>query len=184
MMVWIPVGILALIIIVGAAAWILRSRRRTGALQDRFGPEYDRVVDRRDSRRAAEAELQRRERRRDELDLRPLPTASRRRYLAAWRSAQVMFVDDPKTAVAEADRLVTSVMTDRGYPMDHFEQRAEDISVDHPRLVRDYRSAHHIANLAAKGKARTEDLREAMLHFRALFEELLQEPRDTRAQAG
>ena len=180
---WILIGILA-VVVVGLVVWSLRSRQRTGQLRDRFGPEYERVVDEHGDRREAESELTKREERYEELEIRPLPPASRRRYLDSWRNAQARFVDAPNEAVAEADRLVTDVMTDRGYPMEDFDQRAEVISVDHAHLVRNYRSAHAISVAAAEGNAKTEDLRKAMIRYRSLFEELLQDGDGLRAEAG
>src|SRR5439155_6404839 len=133
----------------------------TGRLQEQFGPEYNRVLDDSESRREAEGELTERERRREELDIRPLPSVARRRYLAAWQTAQARFVDTPEDAVREADRLVTDVMQRRGYPMRDFDRRAADISVDHPHVVQNYRSAHAISVRIGEGEAGTEDLRKA-----------------------
>jgi hypothetical protein len=125
----------------------------------------------RDSRRAAESELQDRERRREEI--RPLAPVARARYADEWGRVQAKFVDDPATAVLDANGLVLRVMGDRGYPMEEFEQRAADISVDHPDVVENYRAAYRIAVLDGDGRAGTEDLRQAMVHYRSLFEELL-----------
>jgi hypothetical protein len=159
-------------------------RRTTSRLRDHFGSEYDRTVEDEGGRRSAESELQDRQRRREELEIRELPTASLRRYQGAWEMTQAGFVDNPAGAVAEADRLVTEVMAARGYPMEDFDQRAADISVDHPHLVDNYRSAHEVSRAAANSDADTEDLRRAMVHYRALFEELLTTDEDRRAQAG
>jgi len=158
------------------------SRRRSSNLRQQFGPEYDRTIDRRGSRREAEGELQSRVDRRERLDIKPLSGAARDRYLESWRQVQAKFVDDPANAVAGADRLVTSVMSERGYPMDDFERRAADISVDHPEVVERYRSAHGIAQKNEKGDATTEDLRQAIKHYRALFEELLDATADEPVQ--
>jgi hypothetical protein len=181
--VWILIAV-AVIALIAAGVWMWQRQRTTRSLQDRFGPEYDRMVEVEGGRRSAESELQERERRREELEIRELPTATRRRYQGAWQMTQARFVDSPADAVAEADRLVTEVMSARGYPMEDFDQRAADISVDHPHLVENYRSAHDISRKASRGDADTEDLRRAMVHFRALFEELLVTDEDRRAQAG
>jgi hypothetical protein len=170
----IAVGVVAAALAVFAAM----TRRRTAQLRERFGPEYDRAVQSRGGRREAEAELGSRVERREKLDIRPLSPDSRARYQEAWREVQAKFVDDPVAAVASADELVGSVMSERGYPLDDFEQRAEDISVDHPQVVERYRSAHGIARKNAEGQATTEDLRQATQHYRSLFEELLEPPED------
>jgi hypothetical protein len=142
-------------------------------LQDQFGREYDRTVDKAGGRREAERELAERQKRHDELELKPLPPEARERYLQQWQQTQSRFVDDPTGAVAEADDLVNRVMRDRGYPVDDFEQRAADISVEHPELVERYRTANGIARASEQGKASTEDLRHSVRHYRALFVELL-----------
>ena len=171
--VWILIAAVA-IIVVGGIFWSVTRRRRTAALEDRFGPEYERTVEEADSRRDAERELQEREERRDELDIRPLSTGARDRYSRSWEHLQGRFVDDPAGAVSEADQLIQDVMRERGYPVDDFDQRAADISVDHPELVENYRSAHGIARKHVHGDADTEELRVAVVHYRSLFEELLE----------
>jgi FtsZ-interacting cell division protein ZipA len=162
----------ALVAVVG---WIFYDRRRSAGLKSRFGPEYDRVLDEADDRRTAEAELDARRRRVDELDIRPLPQAERDRYAAEWKTVQARFVDEPAAAISEADRLIGDVMKAQGYPVADFEQRAADVSVDHPAVVEHYRAAHAIATTEAEPDAETttEDLRQAMVHYRALFEDLL-----------
>lgn len=180
---WIVIGVL--VVAVGAvAAWALRSKRRTERLQETFGPEYQRTVGASDDRRRAESELEERRERRERLDIRPLPPEDRDRYAQAWGATQAGFVDAPEEAVREADRLITEVMRERGYPMEDFDRRAEDLSVDHPQVVEDYRAAHAISLRAGDGDATTENLRQAMVHYRALFQELLvtEEPRP--AQEG
>jgi hypothetical protein len=173
--------------LVAALGWILYDRRRSEALKSRFGPEYRRVVDEADDRRAAESELAARQRRVDKLDIRPLPEAERDRYAAEWKSVQAHFVDEPAAAISEADRLIGDVMEAQGYPVADFEQRAADVSVDHPGVVEHYRAAHAIATTEAEpdAKTTTEDLRQAMVHYRALFEDLLgmgkAEPRERRS---
>jgi nitrogen fixation-related uncharacterized protein len=171
---WVVIAV-AVVILAAAIGWALWSRRRTGQLQEHFGPEYERVLADSDSRLEAESELSEREQRREELDIRPLPSAARRRYLSDWQGTQSRFVDAPEEAVRDADRLVTEVMRARGYPMRDFDRRAADISVDHPHVVQNYRSAHAISATIEEGSASTEDLRKAMVNYRALFEELLAE---------
>lgn len=171
--VWIVIAVAA-IVVIGLLAWAATRKRRTDQLRDRFGPEYERTVGEAGDRRAAESELLDRQKRREELDVRPLQPAARERYTASWQETQRRFVDAPADAVREADALVNQVMRERGYPIDDFEQRAADISVDHPHLVENYRSARGIAERSGSGKASTEDLRQALVHYRALFDELLE----------
>jgi hypothetical protein len=162
-----------LIVVVALLAWAFLRRRRTATLSSRFGPEYDRTVAEMGKKSKAEAELTARAKRREALQIRPLPPQERERYHDVWRTTQARFVDSPAAAVAEADQLVAEVMRLRGYPMTDFDQRAADISVDYPQLVQNYREAHRLALASQAGKASTEDLRQAMVHYRALFEELL-----------
>lgn len=166
----------AVILIVAVVAWLYVRKRRgtTAGLRQKFGPEYDRAVLTHGSK--AEAKLADREKRIEKLNIRDLDATEHERYSKRWQSVQFRFVDSPKVAVAEADDLVSSVMTARGYPVSDFDQRAADISVDHPRVVADYRSAHGIALRVGKDAATTEDLRTAMIHYRSLFEELVQAP--------
>jgi hypothetical protein len=139
-------------------------------------------VQQRGSRRKAEAELGSRVERREGLEIRSLSPAARDRYLESWTQVQSQFVDNPEGAVTAADQLVASVMNERGYPMDDFEARTGDISVDHPQVVERYRSAHGIAQKNDRGEATTEDLRQALKHYRALFEELLEPTEDRPLQ--
>src|SRR5947209_5544778 len=169
--VWI---ILIIVLAVAAAAAVLYQQQRTHQLRARFGPEYDRSVRETGDRRRAEAELQKRAARVSRLDIQPLSREKRTQFADAWREVQARFVDDPSQAIAEADRLVTEVMRVRGYPVSDFEQRAADISVDHPRVVEHYRAAFAIARRSNRGEADTEDLRQAMVHYRLLFEDLLE----------
>ncbi|HZS25338.1 MAG TPA: hypothetical protein VFA30_10175 [Gaiellaceae bacterium] len=169
---------MAAVVVVALVVWRALAARRTRTLQGRFGPEYDRTVEDADSRRDAEKELSARAARRDELEIRPLAPGARERYVAEWQTVQARFVDDPDNAVRDADRLIQSVMSDRGYPMEDFEQRAADISVDHPDVVENYRQGHRLTRAAATGDGTTEDLRQAMQHYRALFDELLDERAD------
>jgi hypothetical protein len=166
--------IIAAVVIVLVIAALLAARRRRERLQERFGPEYDRQVDVSGNRRAAESELAAREKRRSKLEIRPLDPEARDRYLDSWREVQARFVDSPETAVGEADRLVADVMRERGYPVEDFEQREADISVDHPQVASEYRAAHGISMAQQHGQASTEDLRQALIHFRSLFDELLE----------
>ena len=172
---WIVIIIVAAVIVVAAiAAWTQQKRR--AQLKERFGSEYDRTVSDRDDRRAAEKELAERERKRERLDIVPLSSEAQAKYSASWQEVQTQFVDDPSNAVNEADRLVTNVMRDRGYPIENFDQRADDISVDHPDVVENYRAAHAVYVKASDGNggAGTEDLRQGFVHYRALFNELLE----------
>jgi hypothetical protein len=171
--VWIVIAVVAAIVIVGVL-WSAMRTRRTRSLQGRFGPEYDRELEKAGGRREAERELAEREKRHDELELRPLSEDARRRYIEEWQETQARFVDDPTGAVSDADDLVQRVMRDRGYPVDDFEQRAADISVEHPELVERYRTANGIARASERGEASTEDLRHSVRHYRALFVELLE----------
>jgi FtsZ-interacting cell division protein ZipA len=175
--VWVLIAI-AVVAVLAVVVWQALARRRTGRLQQQFGPEYDRTLGTTDSKREAEAELQAREERRQELEIRPLSQAARERYLQSWQSVQAQFVDDPRGAVASADSLIQSVMGERGYPVEDFDQRAADISVDHPQVVENYRHGHRLAQASADGSDSTEDLRQAMRHYRALFDELVEPAAD------
>lgn len=172
--IWIVIAVVV-VALVAAAVWRSLARSRTGRLQSRFGPEYDRAVDAAGNRRRAEAELEAREERRQGLDIRPLPQASRDRYLESWGAIQAQFVDEPQLAVAGAESLIKSVMSERGYPVDDFEQRAADVSVDHPDVVEHYREGNRLAHAdaGAEGES-TEALRQAMRHYRTLFEQLVE----------
>jgi hypothetical protein len=186
--VWIVIGAIVAIVVLGVVFSALRTRR-SRSLQDQFGREYDRTVDKAGGRREAERELAERQKRHDELDLKPLSQDARERYLQQWQVTQGRFVDDPTGAVSEADDLVQRVMRDRGYPVDDFEQRAADISVEHPELVEKYRTANGIARASERGEASTEDLRHSVRHYRALFVELLEvddggEDASTREREG
>lgn len=158
----------------GAIALIFVQRRRSERLRQRFGSEYDRTVTEEGSRRRAEAELQAREERVRRLDIRPLTPEDRDRYDHAWQSAQKMFVDSPAAALVEAERLVCEVMRARGYPVADFDHRVADISVDHPAVVENYRAAREISKRGERQILSTEDARRGMVHYRALFEDLLE----------
>jgi len=163
----------AVIVLIGAIVLLYVRKRRTttAGLRQKFGPEYDRAVLTHGAK--AEAKLTDREKRIEKLNIRDLDAMERERYAKHWQEVQSRFVDSPKGAVTEADDLVSSVMKARGYPVSDFEQRAADISVDHPRVVENYRSAHEIALRVGKDAASTEDLRTAMIHYRSLFDELV-----------
>jgi hypothetical protein len=148
-----------------------RSRRSTH-LRSRFGPQYDRAVEESGGRGKAEADLHKLEKRVSKFDIRPLSTTERDRFVSSWRDIQANFVDNPETAVTRADQLLGEVMQKRGYPVGDFEQQAADLSVDHPVVVENYRAAHEIALRHGRGQSTTEDLRQAMIHFRTLFDEL------------
>lgn len=169
---WLIVA-LGVVAIVGAV-WYALTRRRTKALRTRFGSEYDQALRREGGVRKAEAELEARTRRVEALQIHPLTPGDSERFGKSWRVVQARFVDDPKGAVTEADRLVGELMAARGYPVGDFEQRVADISVDHPGVVMHYRAAREIALQHARGDASTEDLRQAMVHYRALFDDLLE----------
>jgi hypothetical protein len=162
------VVVVVLFLVVG---FVFLSRRR--ALRARFGPEYDRVVSAQDGRGAGERELRDRERRHTELDLRALDPASRERYAAAWEEIQVRFIDAPDQAVGKADVLVTELMAERGYPTGEFDQQVADLSVEHAHLLDQYRAAHDIHQANERGEATTEQLRQALVHYRALVADLL-----------
>ena len=170
---WIWLVVIGAIVVLGVIAYGAWKAKRNAQVKNRFGPEYDRLSSEKGNR-AAVSELNDREKRHSELDIRPLSPAAADRYRESWTRAQTRFVDQPDVAVKDADSLVVSVMTERGYPMNDFDQRAADISVEHPNLVTNYRAAHSIAHRSEQGDATTEELRQAMTHYRSLFEELLE----------
>ena len=179
----IVIGIIAAVVIVAVIGFFLSRRHRTQQLRQRFGPEYDRVVRKEGEVRRAEGVLEIRAKRHEKFALRPISEETRVDFAERWRIVQSQFVDDPKSAVSQADNLVTELMQTRGYPMADFEQRADDISVDHPVVVQNYRAAHDIALRHSRGQANTEDLRKAMVHYRSLFEELLGDAYPQRKEA-
>jgi len=166
------------VLVVAIAAWGTMKQRRTKQLKSQFGPEYDRTVESADSKRKAESDLAARKERREQIEVRPLSSAARERYTQQWHTVQAQFVDSPEAAVSSADQLIQSVMADRGYPVDDFETRAADVSVDHPHVVENYRQGHRLADNSANGNGSTEDLRQAMRHYRALFDELVEPTSD------
>jgi hypothetical protein len=187
--VWIVIAVVVLAVI-AIVAIVARQQRRRTELRESFGPEYERAVAREGDVRKGESELMARRERRAELDIRPLSPQSRTAYARSWEQTQARFVDDPATALAQADALIIAVMGERGYPMDDFDRRTEDISVDHPDVVQHYRAAHDISvrldqdtNASASSTAvSTEDLRQALVHYRALFQELLETDEDEPAR--
>jgi hypothetical protein len=172
---WIVITAMVVIVAVGIVAALSASRRtRTKRLKERFGPEYERTVVEAGEQKAAEKELAARERKRDKLDILPLAPEALQQYANRWRIVQTAFVDNPSSAVGDADQLVTEVMHERGYPVDDFDQQAADISVDHPGVVENYRAAHGIHLLQQERDVGTEQQRQAFVHNRALFEKLLE----------
>ena len=171
---WIVIAVAALVIL-ALVAWNYSQSRRRAALRDQFGPEYDRTVSEADSRRQAERDLAERERAHESLDIQPLSEAAVTRYTEDWQRAQQRFVDDPELAAREADRIVRSVLEERGYPKDDFDKQAAAVSVDHPRVVDRYRHGHDMVHgNGASPEQRTENLRQAMVDFRTVFEELVE----------
>lgn len=162
--------VIALVAVVGILAYREWNTRR---LKSRFGAEYIRTVETHDTQGKAESELQEREKRAKQMSIRPVGPTDRARFLDAWRTIQVRFVDDPGGAVTQADSLLGEVMTARGYPTGGYEQRSADVSVDHPDMVQHYHAAHAIADRRVQGQADTEDLRMAMISYRAIFDDLV-----------
>jgi hypothetical protein len=174
----------SVVIVVAAvvvAARLLNSRRKTARMKQHYGREYERLVAEAGGQKAAEKELSARERKRDELEIVPLTPAALSDFTTRWSQVQTGFVDNPTTAVGVADRLITEVMRERGYPVDDFDQRAADISVDHPQIVENYRTAHRIHLSQQDGEVSTEQQREAFVHYRALFDKLLEKTTDDNA---
>jgi hypothetical protein len=171
--IWVLIAI-AVVLVVLLVAAAVRKRQQEKSTQSQFGPEYERTVQETGSRREAISELRKRAERRQQLDIRPLEPDAARRYNKSWQETQRRFVDYPGDAIQEADSLVAEVMQERGYPVEDFEQRAADVSVDHSDVVGNYRAAHAIAIANDQGKATTEDLRQAMVHYRSLFQDLLE----------
>ena len=173
---WILIAAMVIVVVIAGVlvmAMPASRRKRTERLKQKFGPEYERTVSEAGEQQAAEKELVAREHKRDKLDIHPLTAGAREGYAHRWRTVQTAFVDHPSSAVGDADRLVTEVMRERGYPVDDFDQRAADISVDHPVVVDHYRAAQAIAVRGERGEADTEELRTAVVHYRALFNDLL-----------
>jgi hypothetical protein len=165
--------VLVAVLIIAGAGWAFLQWRRRRHLASRFGSEYERTVDQVGNRSTAERALKEREERVAALDIRPLDPQDRERYSAAWRQVQARFVDEPARAIEDADELIREVMQRRGYPVGDFERRAEDLSVDHPEVVQHYRAGHDLLQRRRESGDSTEDLRQAMVHYRALFDELV-----------
>jgi hypothetical protein len=190
--VWIVIAAVVVIAIVVIVAIVARQQRRRAELKDSFGPEYERAVAREGDVRRGESDLMARRERLNKLDIRPLSPSSRDAYTRNWEQTQARFVDDPAGTLGQADALIVAVMQERGYPMDDFEQRAADISVDHPDVVQHYRSAHDVSKRVGDDRdasvgsgvsnVSTEDMRQGFVHYRALFAELL-EPEGTERRA-
>jgi hypothetical protein len=180
-MTWVIV-VVAVVVVIALAALAL-GWGRSAALKRRFGPEYDRTIDEKGGRRAAEASLRDRAKRRDELEISELSHEARSQFAARWRDVQAGFVDDPHRAVDDADRLVQEVMRERGYPVDEFDERLEMVSVDHPELAENYREAHTIQRRSSTDSVSLDHLREAFQRYRALFADLLAEGADVDQRA-
>ena len=173
-MTWVLVIVVVVLLVV--VGLLLLRQRRSAQLREGFGPEYDRALDEHGDQRAAEAELRERRDRRRSYDIKPLEESARQRYIERWKATQAKFVDQPASALTDADELLAEVMRERGYPVEDFDQQAADVSVDHPHVVENYRKAHAIHH---ERDASTEDLRQAMVHYRALFAELLEPEHET-----
>jgi len=174
---WVVIAIVVLVVL-AVVALAARSRQRTKHLEGRFGSEYDRTLRSAGDKKAAEQELSERESRREQLQIRPIDAQTAQAYQAEWDAVQAQFVDDPGGAVTQGDALIQRVMAARGYPVDDFEQRAADVSVDHPDVVEHYRQGHKLAVANVDETGDTESLRRAMRHYRALFEELVRPDED------
>jgi hypothetical protein len=175
----------AVMVVAGIAVWLFTRKRRTKRLRSQFGgAEYARAVKEGGSQRQAEAGLDKRRERVEGLHIRPLTPGDRTRFVESWGRVQARFVDGPGGAVTEADQLLGDVMSARGYPVSDFEQRAADISVDHPLVLENYRAGHQIALRQTRGQASTEELRQEIIHYRTLFDELVGEPEVARAKGA
>ena len=174
--------IVVAVIVVVALAWLVGTQVRRRKLRERFGPEYDRTIEEAGSQRAAERELSEREKRHSQYEIKPLSAEERDRYAKQWALIQEQFVDQPGRAVVEADRLVTVVMGERGYPTEGYQQQVSDLSVRHSSTLDHYRVAHGIKDRHDEAKASTEELREAMMHYRSLFQDLVESDADGQAE--
>jgi predicted exporter len=175
------VTIVVVVIVAGIAIAWLAVNQRSKRLRERFGPEYTRTLEETGSKTRAEAKLEKLQKRVEHYKITPLSSDARARFVASWHKIQSRFVDDPRGALAEVDKLIQEIMSARGYPMADFEQRAADISVDHPQVVEQYRAGHEVSLQHAQGRASTEDMRQAMIHYRTLFAELADEPELTHS---
>jgi type II secretory pathway pseudopilin PulG len=180
----IIVAVIGVLIIAAIGMWMYSQRKRSEELQSHFGPEYDRAIEEHGDQKRAESELAARRQHVEKLYIRPLSADERDRFAAEWRATQADFVDDPSGAITKADTLVSEVMKVKGYPITDFEARAADVSVDHPQVVENYRAAHAVAEASDDGEADTEDLRQGFVHYRALFDELLETSETKRTEAA
>lgn len=178
------VVVLVIVVLAAVGLALIMRNRKTAKLRQRFGPEYERAVEETGGRGHAEAQLHDREKRVDAFAVKPLGAGDQERFGVSWRRAQEEFVDDPARAVTHADELLGDVMSARGYPVADFDQRSADLSVDHPVVVQNYRAAHEVALRHGRGEAGTEDLRQAMIHYRTLFDELVRESEPPLAKAS
>lgn len=169
---WILIGA---VVVLGLLFWLIARRKNSAALRERYGEEYDRTVEARGGVGKAERDLEERERRVKQLDIRPLGPKERSEFIEEWREVKAVFVDSPVEAVHHADRLLAKIMTARGFPMADFDRRYEDLTVDHGEVARHYREGHDVVLRHGRGEASTEDLRQAMIHFEALFDDLVNE---------
>ena len=182
---WALIIAFIVVLVAGIAAFLVHRKRRTERLRMQFGgAEYARAMEKGGDRRHAEAGLEKRTRRVEGFHVRPLAAGDRARFLRSWSDVQARFIDGPAGAVNAADQLLGDVLSTRGYPLSSFEQRASDISVDHPLVLANYRKAHEIALEQTRGEASTEELRQAMVHYRTIFEELVSEPELPLAKAA
>jgi FtsZ-interacting cell division protein ZipA len=179
----IIVAFIAVVVMIAVIGFVVMRKRRSQTLRERFGPEYDRVIKKEGDVHRGEDVLQFLTKRREKLQIRSLSPSNRSDFASRWTTVQSQFVDDPKGAVSSADQLLNEVMQVRGYPVGDFDQRAADISVDHPLVVENYRAAHEIALRHNRGQASTEDLRQAMVHYRSLFDKLLEGSLPERKEA-
>jgi flagellar basal body-associated protein FliL len=170
----IAAAVVAVLVIAGVLIWVFSRRRRLAKLRDQFGPEYDHTVRSMGDERKAVAELEERQKRVEALEIQPLSIVQRDRFVSQWRAIQTNFVDDPRQAIVDADKLIQEVMQLRAYPVTDFEQMAADLSVHYPQVVSNYRRAHEIAEKSAQGQADTEEMRQAMVYYRSLFEDLVE----------
>lgn len=171
---WVWILIVVVVLVILWFVWRQRQKQSSEQLREQFGPEYERAVRTKGGQSGAESELRQRAKRHEKLDIRSLSPAAREGYERSWQETQAKFVDEPVETLGDADRLVQEVMKERGYPVDDFEQRSADLSVDHPNVVSNYRSAHSTATKATSGDSTTEEMRRAMQQYRSLFDELLE----------
>lgn len=176
--------VIVAIVVVAVVAWMYSQRQKSEQLREHFGPEYDRAVDQYGTKSSAEAVLEARQERVENVEVRPLPPGDRQRLEDAWHSVEARFVDDPLGAVVAADDLIVEVMEARGYPKSDFEQRVGDLSASYPNLTNDYRTGHEVALSSRRGEASTEDLRRAMVSYKNIFRELLGTPEDRQMEAA